>query len=115
MALIEKEIITEIATQLKMPVTYLWEIMVNAQPTLGTIGLGGFIVSVLLTITIMLVGVSYLLKRAEDLEAELVVLLALSPFIAFAIFVGIDILAGQLIKIWLPEYSALVEIAQWMR
>lgn len=110
--MIEKEIITEIAVQLEKPVSYVYKIMVEAQPVIAFIGLA----SLTLFLVLLYLGVRPLRKKLRTgnytgddkfwtamVGTIAIITLAILISIQFSLSMG---------RILLPEYSAIMEIAE---
>ena len=130
MALIEPEVITEIASQLKVPATYIFDVMVKAQPIIGMKNiclLAIFLITTVISLKyfwnkfefvdddIMEDGKRTTKKVKRD-ENETIFFTA----ICVVVFVGIISivllsLSGSLDAILLPEYTAIQEVARFIR
>ena len=112
MSLIEKEVITEIANQLQLPVKKVFEIMVKAQPTIGIMT----IIGVLLVTSIFVILIKLLRNNKEIKEQEakedIFILIAL---IGLILIIASWLFYTSIIKIVLPEYAAIQEIAELIK
>jgi len=107
--LIGKEIIAEIAKQLGKPVTYIYQVMVKAQPIQAMICLS------CLLLYLFALGISikiaYDKSQGWDLESKVMLFIVIALFALIGLLI-LNIITTILTMIILPEYSAIIAIAR---
>jgi len=103
MSLIDKEVITEIANQLAIPVSEIYGLYVAAQPVIGLLNIVGIIVWVVSTI-----AVAYVLNKKieEDYNKSFEVFMG-TVIISLGIGFVLILVIETLTMILLPEYAAV--------
>jgi len=107
--MLEKEVIEEIAKQLNKPVSHIYKVMVEAQQTLGLVEIT--VTTIIVLLLAICLKIAYNKTKDWDSEDRL-----LFMFIALAIGIVIVIMSAiitqSIVRLLLPEYSAITEIAE---
>ena len=115
MAIIEPELITEIAKQLSVPATKVFETIVQAQPTLGIINLVGLGFLTIGTAIGAKTIWNYAKKNIEYESDRIPAILVGSAILIGILVVIVAVLSNSATQIMLPEYAALKEIAYMLQ
>ncbi|MGV9141694.1 MAG: hypothetical protein ACOC1X_02030 [Promethearchaeota archaeon] len=113
MSLIEPGIISEIAQRLEVPVQYIAETVTRAQPVLGLF----MITSVIIWLAGTVIGFKKAKAWAEEQdfifsEDKWASICIITFIVSFVLSLILVLIQGALVSIFMPEYSAIIEIAQ---
>ena len=113
MSLIEKELITEIADQLRIPAEQIFRIVVEAQPMIGFLNITSLVLSTFLLLYILKRSHVWLKKEESTIENTSYTLIFVGIVGGLIIFFIIAFLFDSMRIILLPEYSAIIEVMRW--